>query len=152
VGDDPIDAAALAAEVSRPAAGAVVLFVGAVRDRSEGRLGVSRLSYEVYPETVEAVIAEIAAAASEKWPLLAVAVEHRSGDVMVGEASVAVAVSSAHRADAFEAARYLIDELKARAPIWKKEHWPGGAEWVGALGAPTDGARRFPPDLGAAPA
>jgi len=131
VGDDPIDAAALTAEVSRRAAGAVVLFVGAVRDNSEGRSGVSRLFFEVYPEMVEPIIAEIAAVASEKWPLLAVAVEHRSGDVMVGEVSVAVAVSSAHRVDAFEAARYLIDELKARAPIWKKEFWPDGAEWSG---------------------
>jgi len=144
VGDDPIDAAALAAEVSRPAAGAVVLFVGAVRDHSEGRSGVSRLSFEVYPEMVEAVIAEIAAAACEKWPLLAVAIEHRSGDVAVGEASVAVAASSAHRADAFEAVRHLIDELKARAPIWKKEHWPGGAEWVGGPSGPPDGARGTP--------
>jgi molybdopterin synthase catalytic subunit len=61
--------------------------------------------------------------------VLSVAVEHRSGVVGLGEASVAVAVATAHRADAFEAARFIIDELKSRAPIWKKEHWPGGAEW-----------------------
>ncbi|MGA7272179.1 MAG: molybdenum cofactor biosynthesis protein MoaE, partial [Acidimicrobiia bacterium] len=68
--------------------------------------------------------------ALERWPILAGVVEHRVGRVEVGEPSVVVAVSSAHRADAFAAARYLIDELKARAPLWKKEHWSGGAEWV----------------------
>jgi molybdopterin synthase catalytic subunit len=68
--------------------------------------------------------------AIDKWDLVAVAVEHRVGEVVVGQPSVAVAVSSAHRDAAFEAGRFLIDELKARAPIWKKEHWPGGREWV----------------------
>jgi molybdopterin synthase catalytic subunit len=67
--------------------------------------------------------------ATTKWPVLAVAVEHRSGVVKLGEASVAVAVSSAHRGVAFDAAEFIIDELKRSAPIWKKEHWPGGAEW-----------------------
>ena len=75
------------------------------------------------------------AEARERWPLLGVAVEHRVGSLAVGEPSVGVAVSSAHRADGLDAVRYLIDELKARAPVWKKEHWPGGAEWVGPEGA-----------------
>ena len=74
-------------------------------------------------------IAEIVAEALARWPIDRAVVEHRIGRVEVSQASVAVIVSSAHRAEAFEAARYLIDELKARAPIWKKECWPGGEEW-----------------------
>jgi molybdopterin synthase catalytic subunit len=69
-----------------------------------------------------------------------VAVEHRVGSLAVGEASVGVAVSSAHRVEGLEAVRYLIDELKARVPLWKKEHWPGGAEWVGPEAAPPGAA------------
>lgn len=129
VGDDPIDVDALVAEVGRPDAGATVLFLGTVRDHSEGKTGVTHLSYEVFAEMVEPKIAEIVEEAATKWPVLSVAVEHRSGDVGLGQPSVAVAISCAHRADAFEAARFVIDELKERAPIWKKEHWPGGAEW-----------------------
>lgn len=129
VDEAPIDAAALLADVGNSAAGAVVLFLGTVRDHSDGKTGVTHLEYEVYPEHVEPKITEIVNEACQQWPLLSVGVEHRSGKVMVGEASVAVAVSSAHRADAFGAARFIIDELKVRAPIWKKEFWPGGAEW-----------------------
>jgi molybdopterin synthase catalytic subunit len=129
VGEGRIDPARLVEEVARPDSGATVLFLGTVRDHSEGKVGVTHLEYEVYREQVDPKIAEIVAEAVSRWPVLGVAVEHRSGRVEVGEASVAVAVSSAHRADAFEAARYLIDELKQRAPIWKKEFWPGGAEW-----------------------
>lgn len=129
VGEAPIDAAALVAEIGRPESGATVLFLGTVRDHSNGRDGVTHLDYEVYDEFVEAKIEEVIAEAAGKWPVLAVAVEHRSGKVMLGEASVAVAVATAHRKDAFAAGEYIIDELKARAPIWKKEHRPGGAEW-----------------------
>ena len=129
VGDAPIEAGALVAEVARPDAGATVLFLGTVRDHSPGKQGVTHLDYETYTEVVEGAIAEIVEEATAKWEALSVVVEHRTGIVRTGEASVAVAVSAAHRADAFEAARYVIDELKARAPIWKKEHWAGGAEW-----------------------
>lgn len=129
VGSAPIDTEALVAEVGRPQAGATVLFVGTVRDHSEGKTGVTHLDYEVYAEMVQPKIAEVVNEAVIKWPVLAVAVEHRSGVVKLGEASVAVAVSSAHRADAFASAEFIIDELKKSAPIWKKEHWPGGAEW-----------------------
>jgi len=103
--------------------------VGTVRDHSEGKTGVTHLDYEVYAEMVEPKIAEVVNEAAAKWPVLAVAVEHRSGVVKLGEASVAVAVSSGHRGDAFDAAEFVIDELKQRAPIWKKEHWSGWAEW-----------------------
>ena len=129
VGPLPIDGGALAAEVGRSDSGATVLFLGTVRNHSEGKDGVTRLEYEVFAEQVEPRIVEIVEEARGRWPILRVAVEHRSGTVNLGEASVAVAVSTAHRSDAFEAARFIIDELKQRAPIWKKEFWPGGSEW-----------------------
>lgn len=129
VGEEPIDGGALLAEVGRRDSGATVLFLGTVRDHSKGNVGVTHLEYEVFAERVEPKIAEIVAEATSRWPVLDVVVEHRSGTVLVGEVSVAVAVSSAHRGDAFEAARFVIDELKLRAPIWKKEFWPGGSEW-----------------------
>jgi molybdopterin synthase catalytic subunit len=108
----------------------VVSFLGTVRNHAPGKSGVSHLVYEAYLELVEAKVSELVAEARSRWPLIAVAVEHRIGRVDVGGVSVAVIVSSAHRADAFEAARFLIDELKARAPIWKQEHWEGGSEWI----------------------
>ena len=129
VGPGPIDQGALVKEVGRPDAGATVLFLGTVRDHSEGKEGVTHLDYEVYTEMVEAKIYEIVEEAARRWPILSAAVEHRSGEVLVGETSVAVGVSCAHRADSFDAARFIIDELKEKAPIWKKEFWPGGAEW-----------------------
>jgi len=125
-----IDAAGLIAEVGDPSAGATVLFLGTVRNHSEGKTGVTHLDYEAYPDVVVAKIEELVGAAASQWELQAVVVEHRVGRVFVGESSVAVAVSAEHREAAFNAGRFLIDELKARAPIWKKEHWPGGAEWV----------------------
>lgn len=129
VGPEPIDGGALLAEVNRPDSGATVLFLGTVRDHSEGKTGVTHLEYEVFAELVEPKIAEIVADAGDRWPLLEAVVEHRSGTVELGETSVAVAVACAHRSDAFEAARFIIDELKRRAPIWKKEFWPGGSAW-----------------------
>lgn len=128
--EESIDPARLLEEVGRPDAGATALFLGTVRDHSPGKSGVTHLEYEAYHEHVEPRLEEIVAEATDRWPLLSVVVEHRVGTVEVGMPSVAVAVSSAHRSDAFEAARYLIDQLKLRAPIWKREHWPGGAEWV----------------------
>jgi molybdopterin synthase catalytic subunit len=129
VGEGPIDAAGLLAEVGRPDSGATVVFLGTVRNHSDRVENVTHLEYEVYPGAVETSIREIVEEATAKWPVLSVAVEHRSGVVALGEASVAVAVATVHRADAFEAARFIIDELKSKAPIWKKEHWPDGAEW-----------------------
>lgn len=130
VSADSVDPSAVVAAVSAPEAGAVVLFVGTVRDHSHGRTGVTHLEYEAYDEQVVDKIAEVVAEVRERWPVRGVAAIHRVGELGVGEISIAVAVSSPHRSDAFEAGRYLIDEVKARAPIWKKEHWPGGAEWV----------------------
>jgi len=130
VSPDPVDPSAVVAAVSAPEAGAVVLFVGTVRDHSPGRVGVTHLEYEAYDEQVVDKIAEVVAEVRDRWPVRSVAAIHHIGELGVGEISIAVAVSSPHRGDAFEAGRYLIDEVKARAPIWKKEHWPGGAEWV----------------------
>jgi molybdopterin synthase catalytic subunit len=130
INPDHIDPGALLAEVGDPSAGAVVLFLGTARDHSEGRTGVTHLEYEAYPGVVIEKIEELVLIALGKWDLVAVVVEHRVGEVVVGQPSVAVAVSAAHRDAAFEAGRFLIDELKEKAPIWKKEHWPGGGEWV----------------------
>ena len=127
--EDVIDVGALLEEVGAPEAGAVALFLGTVRNHSPRREGVTHLEYEVYRTQVCEKITEIVSEAVQRWSVVAVAVEHRMGRVDLGEVALAVAVSSGHRAEAFAAARYLIDELKERAPIWKKEHWEGGAEW-----------------------
>lgn len=115
--------------VEDPGAGAVVVFTGVVRDHSPGHEGVTHLEYEAFLERVEDVLSEVADEAAERWDLTGIAIEHRVGRCEVGEPTVVVAVSAAHRGAAFDAARYGIDELKARAPIWKKEFWPGGEEW-----------------------
>lgn len=130
VGPETIDPSALIEFVTEPQCGAVALFLGTVRDHSKGKEGVTHLEYEAYDDVVERKIQDIVSEARQKWSLQRIAVVHRVGSVDVGESSVAVAVGSGHRGEAFVAARYVIDELKARVPIWKKEHWPGGAEWV----------------------
>ncbi len=130
VSSDPIDPGVLSALVRRSSAGAVVLFLGTVRDHAPGRAGVTHLEYEAYGEVVEEKVLQIVREAAGRWALEGVAAAHRLGSLPVGESSVGVAVSAAHRPEAFAAASYVIDELKARAPIWKKEHWDGGAEWV----------------------
>ena len=130
VGADPLDASAATDFVADPAAGCSVVFTGTVRDHSPGRTGVTELEYEAYAGVVEERIADIVAEARQTWDLIGVAALHRIGSLTIGDAAVLVAVSSSHRKDAFPAARFIIDELKARAPIWKKEHWPGGAQWV----------------------
>lgn len=110
--------------------GATVAFTGSVRDHSEGRPGVTALTYEAWQERVEPVMQAVAAEARSRWPELGrVVVLHRTGELGVGEAAVLVVASAPHRDEAFEAARYLIDETKARAPIWKKETWSGGEDW-----------------------
>jgi molybdopterin synthase catalytic subunit len=130
VSPERIDPAVLLARVADPACGAAVLFLGTVRDHSAGKEGVTHLEYEAYDDVVERKIGEIVDEARRLWPVRRVAAVHRVGRLEVEEIAVGVAVSSPHRADAFDAGRYVIDELKARVPIWKKEHWPGGAEWV----------------------
>ena len=126
---DALDERAVAALVDTDGAGAVVTFVGRVRGRSRGR-DVTKLEYEAYPEMVEGVFAQIADEIRKNGEVIDVAIHHRTGALGVGEVSVVVAVSAAHRAQAFDACRYAIDRLKQIAPIWKKEHSPEGAVWV----------------------
>ncbi len=119
---------------ARPDCGAVVVFTGTVRDHAEGRPGVSHLVYEAYTEQVVPRMEAIAASAREHWPDLGrVALLHRVGRLELGEASVVVAASTPHRPEAFDAARFCIDTLKATVPIWKQETWEGGEDW--GLGA-----------------
>ena len=127
---EPIDTAAVLRHVQSPQAGAVVLFLGTTREFTHGRQTAS-LDYECYPEMAERKLAQLEAEARERWPLVECMLVHRLGHVPLGEASVAVAVSSAHRAAAFEAGQWLIDTLKEVVPIWKKENWADGtSEWV----------------------
>jgi molybdopterin synthase catalytic subunit len=126
----PIDAAALLDRVTTPAAGAVVLFLGTVREFTAGRQ-TTALDYECYPEMAEKQLGELEAEARRRWTLVDVAMVHRLGRLELAEASVAVAVSSPHRDAAFEAGRWLIDTLKQVVPIWKQENWADGTtEWV----------------------
>ncbi|MCE9603952.1 MAG: molybdenum cofactor biosynthesis protein MoaE [Planctomycetia bacterium] len=126
----PIDPNELLARVSDSAAGAVVLFLGTVREMTAGRRTL-RLHYDCYPEMAEKKLVELEAEARERWPLIGTALIHRLGRLELGEASVGVAVSSAHRDVAFEAGRWLIDTLKEVVPIWKQEHWADGStQWV----------------------
>ena len=126
---EPLDEQAVTSTVSAPDAGGVVTFVGRVRDNARGHT-VEALEYEAYPEMAEAVFAQIAAEAKSRFAIKAVAIQHRSGRLRIGEISVVIAVSAAHRGAAFDACEYVIDQLKARAPIWKKEFSPDGAVWV----------------------
>ena len=127
--DEAISADALHALVLRPEAGAVAVFLGVVRDNSLGR-EVDYLEYDAYPEMAERVMGRIGAEIRERWDVAEVAMQHRVGRLEIGEASVGVAVSSAHRAEATDACRYGIDRLKAIVPIWKKEVWSDGEEWI----------------------
>ena len=133
----PIDAARVLSEVESALAGAVVLFLGTTRELTGGRRTES-LDYECYPEMAQRKLEELERQAREKWDLVHCSIVHRLGHLAVGEASVAVAVSSAHRRAAFEAGQWLIDTLKQVVPIWKKENWADGTtEWVHP-GVPTD--------------
>jgi molybdopterin converting factor subunit 1 len=115
-------------------AGGTVAFLGSVRDHSEEAGPVERLEYSAYREMAEKILREVAEEAARRWPLSGVAVLHGVGDLSIGDHTVVVACSSAHRAEAFEACRFVIDEVKGRAPIWKKEVGPEGEHWVGMEG------------------
>jgi molybdopterin synthase catalytic subunit len=126
----PIDTSAVLAHVSSPEAGAVVLFLGTTR-KFTGRRETASLDYECYADMARAKLAELEMEARKKWPIIECAIVHRIGHLEIGEASVAVAVSTAHRKPAFEAGQWLIDTLKEVVPIWKKENWSDGtSQWV----------------------
>lgn len=130
VQEAPLSLDELARAVADPAAGAVCTFTGTVRDHSEAG-SVTGLTYEAWHELAEQRLAELAGEILERWPVIRVAIVHRVGELSVGEASVIVAVSAAHRAEAFEACRHGIERLKADVPIWKKEGLVSGdAHWV----------------------
>jgi molybdopterin synthase catalytic subunit len=127
---EPIDPQSVLRQVESTRAGAVVLFLGTTREITGDRRTLS-LDYECYPEMAQRKLSELEAEAIRRWPLCACVVVHRLGHLELGEASVAVAVSSPHRQDAFAAGQWLIDTLKQVVPIWKKENWADGtSDWV----------------------
>jgi molybdopterin synthase catalytic subunit/molybdopterin converting factor small subunit len=127
---EPLDVNAAVAEVQSPEAGAIATFVGTTRVRSRGR-GVVHLEYEAYEGMAEKVMAELAESLKARHDLIAVAIHHRVGRVGIGETSVVIAVSAAHRRAALAACAEAIDTLKETVPLWKKEVYEGGEEWIG---------------------
>ena len=126
----PLDAATMASGAARPDCGAVVLFAGTTRDHHQGRR-VARLAYEAYEPMALAALEQLEREACGRFAIASCRIVHRLGEVPIGEASVLVAVAAAHRAAAFDACRWAMDELKRAVPIWKKEFYAeGGEEWV----------------------
>ena len=128
--DAPLPVDAVAAWIVVPHCGAVVTFVGTARDHAGDRTDVESLTYEAYEEHAVPRLAAVADDVRTKWPEVGrIALLHRTGTLALGEAAVVVAVSTPHRAEAFDAARFAIDAVKATVPIWKKESWAGGEDW-----------------------
>ncbi|GMR13616.1 MAG: molybdenum cofactor biosynthesis protein MoaE [Gemmatimonadota bacterium] len=127
---EPIEPQALLAGVGDPSRGAVILFLGVVRNHNDGH-GVEGIRYDAYDEMARGTLEEILVEAEERYGVGHLAAVHRVGELGIGEVSVAIAVSSAHRAEAFDASRYVIEEIKVRLPVWKKERFEDGtSEWV----------------------
>ncbi len=139
---DVIDVHEVLARVGSSEDGASILFLGVVRDHAEGR-AVSGMRYDAYVEMAGPVLRAIAEEAAERLGTDRVAVVHRVGELDIGEVSVAIAVSSPHRAESFDASRYVIEEIKKRLPVWKKEHYVDGTDdWVKGTTPPGTAARR----------
>ena len=138
--DRPIDIPEILASVKDSSAGAVDLFIGTTRDVSRGKR-VKYLEYEAYGPMAQQQMEQMAGEVLQKWKVSRISIVHRVGRVAIGEASVVIAVSSAHRREAFEACRYLIDTLKRDIPIWKKEYFEDGAVWVGLEGSQPPGSK-----------
>jgi len=130
-----LDPDACVAAVRGDASGAVVLFYGDVRNHNEGR-AVLYLEYDAYPELAERQLAAVGEEILSRFPVDRIAIAHRTGRLEIGETSLLVAVSAAHRADAFEACHAAVDRIKETVPIWKKEYWAGGGVWLD--GKPVD--------------
>lgn len=126
---EPIDANALVQAARTDEAGAVSVFYGVVRNSNLGRR-VLYLEYDAYPPMAEKKMREIADQVRARWPVTGIAMQHRTGRLEIGEPSVVIAVASPHRADAIEACHYAIDQLKSIVPVWKKEVFEGGEEWL----------------------
>jgi molybdopterin synthase catalytic subunit len=124
-----LDLARLVTEVSAPSCGGIASFVGVVRDMDEGR-PVRALEYDAYDRLAAVQLQAVADEAARKWPMARIALQHRTGRLVVGEASVAIAVACPHRADAFACCRHVIDRVKEAVPIWKKEEGEVGARWL----------------------
>jgi molybdopterin synthase catalytic subunit len=125
-----IDVAAIIAEVSSESTGATSLFLGTVRDVNDGR-AVTGMAYSAYDAMASRELAKIAAEAAARFDGVALVVEHRTGELALGDVSVAIAAAHAHRRHALDATRWVIDELKRRVPIWKREHYADGTrEWI----------------------
>ena len=124
--DQSLDAEAVMGEVAAPSCGATTLFLGTVR-RSDEDGAVEGIEYSAYPEMAEAEFARIVDEAGERWPDARVRVRHRTGFILTGEASIAIAVAAPHRAEAYECSRFLIEQIKKRVPIWKQERLSGQA-------------------------
>lgn len=134
---DPIDPAAILELVRSDQDGAVVLFLGVVRDHNEGH-AVAGMSYESYGPMAQKVLSRIGEEAAARLGTDRLAVVHRVGELDIGEVSVAIAASSPHRAEAFDASRYVIEQIKARLPMWKQEHYVAGeSEWVDGITPPV---------------
>ena len=131
VQEEALDPRQVEALVDDPGSGALITFIGRVRDNARGK-GVSALDYEAYPEAATEMMAQIADEIAERWGIQHVAIAHRTGVLEVGEASVIICVASPHRGEAFAACQYAIDRLKEIVPIWKKEHYRDGATWIGS--------------------
>src|SRR2546426_8074798 len=127
---EPLNLQELVTFVTEPEAGAIVTFIGTTRNNNEGRRVIA-LDYDAYPEMAEKELARIGEQAKKKWKVQRIAIVHRIGPVQITEPSVVIAVSAAHRADAFEACRFAIEEIKKTVPIWKKEVFEGGEVWIG---------------------
>ena len=137
----PIEPAALVAEVARTSNGAAILFVGTVRDVNDGR-AVTGIQYAAYEAMAERELDAIVRGAAERWQMPDIVVEHRIGTLGLGDISVAIACAHPRRAQTFEAARWIIEELKHRVPIWKLEHYVDGTrQWVDPTRAPTKAGR-----------
>ncbi len=130
IGRDAVEVGALEAAVADPSAGATVTFAGMTRNGNAGRR-VIRLEYEAYEPMALSEMRKLALEAGRRHEIVRIAIQHRIGVVEIGETSVAIAVSAAHRAEAFAACRFAIDRLKEIVPIWKKEYFAGGEVWVG---------------------
>lgn len=129
VTDQVLDPARAIAAVESPRAGAIGLFLGVVRDNNLGRK-VSHLVYDAYPVMAEKVMRELAEEAKEKFGLEDCAVLHRTGRLAIGETSLLIAVSCGHRAESFEGGHWLVNQVKKKVPVWKKEVWDDGEEWI----------------------
>ena len=127
---EPLSLDAAVREVAEPGAGAIATFTGTVRNRSRGR-DVLHLDYEAFEEMAETTMERLAQGLQERYALCAIAIHHRVGRVEIGDPSVVIAVSAPHRADALAACRDAIDTLKETVPLWKKEVYEGGEEWLG---------------------